>query len=261
MRRLLGLVALFAALLAPSPAAAASGLHVAPTETADAAGCHGLDVWNGDQIVNTIPPDDGDNGSCAINLQSSVLPNGRLIFDWRMSRLSMYASYGLTDIYSSDGSHAGLRKLLEFGSKGCGVQGFAVVDQTAYISSDCGTALGFITATRGTKQSTFVLPGAYPGTYFGSGTQLQPNLYARTGKLIVYNACACSNSHNLGRELWVSDGTAKGSHLLRDIWPGPTSSVIRDLVSHGSFAIFTATEGHGRVGWWTNGTTVHKVHG
>ena len=74
-----------------------------------------------------------------------------------------------------------------------------------------------------------------------------------------------------GRELWVSDGTAPGTRLLRDIDPrrvpgAPPGSCDddrdetglgsdpRDFVRYKNGVLFTAVDGKGRELWWTDGT-------
>jgi ELWxxDGT repeat protein len=245
MRQLVVAIALCSALLgAPSGTLASSDLYVKPTATADAAGCHGLDVWNGSLIINTIPPDDGTDTSfpeCAYNGWSVSLPSGRLIFDWVAFGDNSAAQ---SDVRSSDGNSGGLRLLGTFGGLRCSVpQKPVVVGQTAYLKAGC---LGgdTYTATNGLRSTTFGLPGGNVGP-------LTP-----VGNRVVYAALA-----KWGREPFVSDGTRTGSHLLKDIWPGAHSSGPQDFVSRGSYATFSADDGNGRARWWTNGTPegTHKV--
>lgn len=58
-----------------------------------------------------------------------------------------------------------------------------------------------------------------------------------------------------GGELWTSDGTAPGTHLLKDINPGPGSSQVSSLMRFGAGLLFTANDGvHGRELWHSDGT-------
>ena len=63
-----------------------------------------------------------------------------------------------------------------------------------------------------------------------------------------------------GRELWVSDGTDAGTHLVADLLPGPGSSLPQDLHAVGQRLVFSAYDGvHGRELWKTNGTAAGTV--
>jgi ELWxxDGT repeat protein len=46
-----------------------------------------------------------------------------------------------------------------------------------------------------------------------------------------------------GEELWVSDGTAAGTHIVEDVYPGPQGSHPRDFVDLGGVLLFTAIDG------------------
>ncbi|MEZ5965495.1 MAG: hypothetical protein R3F56_16800 [Planctomycetota bacterium] len=59
-----------------------------------------------------------------------------------------------------------------------------------------------------------------------------------------------------GEELFVTDGTAAGTHLVRDIVPGPGSSSPQELTSAAGVMFFTADDGlSGRELWVTDGTS------
>lgn len=58
-----------------------------------------------------------------------------------------------------------------------------------------------------------------------------------------------------GIELWVSDGTANGTRLVKDLWPGPDSSYIRSLIAIGNTLYFSAYDGTITGLWKSDGTT------
>lgn len=58
-----------------------------------------------------------------------------------------------------------------------------------------------------------------------------------------------------GKELWVTDGTPDGTHLLMDIIPGPQGSDPYQMATVGDRVFFSAEDGiHGRELWVTDGT-------
>ena len=65
----------------------------------------------------------------------------------------------------------------------------------------------------------------------------------------------CANDGEHGRELWVSDGTAVGTRLVKDIRPGTRGSQPDTLTPVASRVYFTAHDGsHGRELWVSDGT-------
>ena len=57
-----------------------------------------------------------------------------------------------------------------------------------------------------------------------------------------------------GLELWSSDGTAKGTRLVKDLWPGASGSSPDNFVAVGQQLFFTATDTAGQELWVTDGT-------
>lgn len=124
------------------------------------------------------------------------------------------------------------------------------------VSYDQGAAYG----TSLIADGGYPLPGCDPGTSIRDPHTNQRPLYVKIGRKIAY---AASDNNCQDRELWISAyayGTA--ANMIRiDINPGSNSSLIKNLVSHGTYATFTANDGHGRAHWMTDGTVkgTHKV--
>ena len=62
-----------------------------------------------------------------------------------------------------------------------------------------------------------------------------------------------------GRELWSSDGTAEGTSMVKDIWPGPGSAspgaFLGDFIDVRGVLYFSAEDHtHGRELWRSDGT-------
>ena len=63
------------------------------------------------------------------------------------------------------------------------------------------------------------------------------------------------NNGSTGLELWVSDGTKKGTNLVKDILPGAYSSGLIDPVRFGEGILFAASNGiNGSELWFSDGT-------
>jgi ELWxxDGT repeat protein len=57
-----------------------------------------------------------------------------------------------------------------------------------------------------------------------------------------------------GAELWRSDGTEKGTYMIRDINPGAAASNINDITISGGKIFFSANNGNAQEVWITDGT-------
>ena len=78
-----------------------------------------------------------------------------------------------------------------------------------------------------------------------------PDWITPVGNIIIFAADDGTN----GRELWRSNGTASGTFMIKDIYPGVTGSIPRDLVEANGLVYFTANNGNnGRELWKTDGT-------
>src|SRR3954469_15439645 len=63
-----------------------------------------------------------------------------------------------------------------------------------------------------------------------------------------------------GMELYRSDGTEKGTFMLKDIYPGGLGSNPNFLANVGDLTLFSAYDGHGYTLWQTDGTVVGTVN-
>jgi ELWxxDGT repeat protein len=115
----------------------------------------------------------------------------------------------------------------------------------AFVFTPTNTALW---SSRHPSQTT-IIPGLSPPAPGGAaGASLQ---LIGTG----YGGLFTGSDTNTGAELWVTDGTAVGTRLLKDIRPGPLSSAPRSFFNAGRLTYFQADDGlHGREIWCTDGT-------
>ncbi|QQR74485.1 MAG: hypothetical protein IPJ17_02515 [Holophagales bacterium] len=113
--------------------------------------------------------------------------------------------------------------------------------------------------TDGTTVGTFRIADLWPGPASSfrrdSYTLLEDGLKKRIVSLDAVAVMTADDGVH-GTELWRTDGTAGGTTLLKDIYPGSYPSTPRDLVRVGDVVYFTAEdELHGLELWVTDGTT------
>lgn len=90
---------------------------------------------------------------------------------------------------------------------------------------------------------TVLLPG-------GDGC-FNPEWFTSMGTKVYF---AADDNMN-GRELWVTDGTSQGTRMVKNIFPGPSSSSPTNLTVLGNKLYFVANDGvHGRELWISDGT-------
>ena len=142
-------------------------------------------------------------------------------------------------------------------------------DPTAFDLFAAGSAL-FI-ANDGTHGNEFYLDqGAGTASSSGSGRdgqprQLQKSIFDRChGRHHAYFVATDNTATNLGTELYITNGTAAGTVMVKDINPGSGSSDPANFVNASSFAakdlVFTANDGtDGTEEWITAGTAATTV--
>jgi ELWxxDGT repeat protein len=135
---------------------------------------------------------------------------------------------------------------------------FSVKGQVTQINADQSLEL----VTPLTESKTLFASGLNGTLWVSEGTaattlQLNPYLSAG-GQGIVLNGKYIFSGTSLvhGTDLFLTDGTADGTIVLKDIYPNAASSFPDDFTLHNGWVYFTAENpGQGRELWRTNGTT------
>lgn len=139
------------------------------------------------------------------------------------------------ELWSTDGTPGGTQKLIELPHRS-GLPLIAV-DRILYFASRDA-----LWRTDGTDAGTFAL---------ASG----PEQIHAAGNRVFFTAYTTAH----GRELWVTDGTLAGTHIVRDIHRGEGSAFLYDtpvlMQSAGNVLFFAADDGvHGFEPWRSDGT-------
>ncbi len=209
-----------------------------------------------------------------------------------------------TELWISDGTPGGETVIDFFpGTEGLGPSGITAFDGEVYFSGSTleeGRELWASNGTvGGTRMVADIAPGynesSYPTNLVPVGDQLffiasedagyNYDLWVyghngvdwiaqkvkADGTPLVFESVAydgkfffTANDPDAGKELWVSDGTDAGTHLVTDIYPGtyfidgdeyPNSSEPTELTVAGDYLFFRADDGvHGPSLWVTDGT-------
>ncbi len=89
----------------------------------------------------------------------------------------------------------------------------------------------------GTSNGTVMVKAIEVGSSSSSGESL-----CELNGSIYFKAGAVGNG-TIGAELWKSDGTLAGTVLVKDIYPGPSSSSPGNLINHQNILFFSANDG------------------
>nr|WP_322623310.1 ELWxxDGT repeat protein [uncultured Flavobacterium sp.] len=107
----------------------------------------------------------------------------------------------------------------------------------------------------GTQEGTRIIKDINPNGYNSCGftNELTGNIFTKVNNKIYFNGITPES----GWELFVTDGTEEGTHLVKDISPGSTSGVIgyTYLMTYNDIFFFKANDNiHGEELWRTDGT-------
>jgi trimeric autotransporter adhesin len=173
---------------------------------------------------------------------------------WRASAVVLMATLAIAGVALA-ASTATLVRDINPGSGNSNPNGFTAVAGKAYFRA-CGPIRGCeLWKSDGTAAGTKLVKDINPGSAssHGSSARFVTNL---GGKLLL---SATDETH--GNELWRSDGTAAGTKLVKDIYPGSESSYPRastpsnDPENVGGTLFFVADDGfYGSELWRSDGT-------
>jgi len=223
-------------------------------------GAHGRELWRSDgtrrgtwMLRDLVPGPD----------RSSWGP-------WLAGALGCSPTFTLDDgihgreLWITDGSRAGTRIVEDIrpGPAGSAPIPLGVIDDRLLVFARDGVHGPELWSTDGTPEETALVLDIAPGSV-GS----MPRFYGGTfvdAAVIGSSVAFAANDDVHGNELWLSDGTAGGTHLVADIDPRADDpityespheiTVAGDLIFFAGFDGFSADGGHGFQLWASDGT-------
>jgi ELWxxDGT repeat protein len=162
--------------------------------------------------------------------------------------------------WTSDGTIAGTAMVKDiwpgsFQSLYCCLGFFEVVNGAAFFEAS-DTTTGFeLWKSDGTETGTTRVKDIVPG----SGGSEPSSLTNVNGTLFFSAKIAGSGDIYGNKELWKSDGTEAGTVLVKDINPGPNSSLPQNFVNVNGMLYFSAFDAAGFELWKSDGTSAGTV--
>jgi ELWxxDGT repeat protein len=182
-------------------------------------------------------------------------PSGYVVYQDKMMMSARTSGFNM-ELYTSDGTAAGTHMLKDLNP---GISEFSVPKAFTL----CNGKMFFLAFTDDTGLELWITDGTAAGTQMvkdinpgatGCGTDLiaVPDLLTVFNNKVYF--LADDGTH--GEELWVSDGTAAGTMMLKDINPGVEGSYPLYLKVFNEKLVFQAyTPGNGVELWTSNGTS------
>ena len=166
------------------------------------------------------------------------------------------------ELWKSDGTAAGTVMLKDIrpGPDSCNPRGMAIVGGNLYFMADDGVHGEELWKTDGTAAGTVMVKDINP-----AGTRNDSCAYSQLysfGVVAEFNGkmLFVTDDGKRGFELWISDGTAAGTQLLKDVGVGSHSSLSYPVACGDRALYFGANDGvHGMELWRSDGRTASLV--
>jgi ELWxxDGT repeat protein len=217
---------------------------------------HGYEVWvtdttkAGTKLLKDIAPGTVGSYPDADNMLFTVV-DGLLYFA---------ANDGVhnSELWKTDGTTAGTKLAADIrpGSRAGNPQYLNATTNAMYINATDGTHGYELWKFDGTKGGTSLLKDIRPGIQ-SSFPYLDSYDSAAIGKKLLFGA----DDGTHGYEVWVTDGSATGTRLVKDIQPGSDSSepyqfqTVKTGTIRGTVVFFVAdNDARGRELWFSDGT-------
>ncbi|MBO6585002.1 MAG: T9SS type A sorting domain-containing protein [Gracilimonas sp.] len=134
------------------------------------------------------------------------------------------------EVYVSDGTSSGTYLLKDIypGDYSSDAEHFGVMNGKAYFPAEDGRYPDAdngeeLWVTDGTSSGTYMLKDLDPGQYLQySWSNEETNHSSRPDNFFAHNGTMyfSARHHEYGEELWATDGTADGTYMVKDIFPG-----------------------------------------
>jgi ELWxxDGT repeat protein len=217
-------------------------------------GSKGSELWKtngtreGTVLVKDINPGPGDG----------YLFRGSWFND---SLLWFRATDGLhgSELWRSNGTTEGTYMIKDIypGEMGSDPQQFVMAGDYVYFIANDGVHGPEVWRSNGTAEGTQMIIDLYPGNSSFYPPNNLTNGVIDGADFLVWQGFADALT---GKELYISNGTAQGTKLLADIYPGGLSSDAKFIHHSAGMFYFSATDGtKGHELWKSNGTTPGTV--
>ncbi|NUQ63575.1 MAG: hypothetical protein HUU20_13955 [Pirellulales bacterium] len=194
-------------------------------------GIHGRELWMSDGTrEGTLLVDDLNPGYSGTSLRLLTNLGRKLVF--------FKQDEGNSGLWVSDGTREGTKPLHSMPA----FSSFVVRDNILYFAAPDG-----LWRTNGTPSDTALVKALV----LTPVSAVAPRRLHVVGGLLYFSGDDGTN----GEELWISDGTAETTRMVKDINPGAMSSAIGPIFDLAGTAYFSANDGvHGWMLWKSDGT-------